>query len=240
MDEFSNQRRIKNRTFARPWVVALVVLGCSGARLDPEKNQALTFITSGPSDAGVEPPMLPMSRKAVPSQPVPGASQEQAEAASGSQTPAAEPIRCTQDPPDPKPTSTRDWFAFEFKFVQGAAHLQSAHRVQTAKPRDAVRVVGRYAVELWIGCELLDRVRFSFPLQAAEGPANTGPRHALHEQPSLTARGDLRATVLVPFSDRATRAELVDRSAGTREALAWPPDLNAGKGEPKQQVPERK
>jgi hypothetical protein len=211
--------------FPRSWLFAPALFACAGARLDPEKNQALTFDTTSPSDAGVPTTAQPLVKKAAPSQLASEAGNGEPTAAPGNPSPPAEPIRCTQDPPDPKPTSTRDWFALEFSYVDAAAKLRSARRVQTPRPRDSARVVGRYAVELWIGCELIDRVRFSFPLQAAELPPKTGTRRALHEQPSLTARAELTATVLVPSSDRATRAELVDRSAGTRVALAWPPNL---------------
>jgi hypothetical protein len=226
------------RALILTWVIA-VLPGCSGARLDPEKNQALTFDTSGPSDAGVQTPMLLPNRKAAPSQLAAGSKQQDSVVPAGTEVAQPDPIRCTQDPPDPKPTSTRDWFALDFKLVNDSIRLHSAHRVQTPKPRDAARVMGRYAVELWIGCELLDRVRFNFPLQAADAAANTSRRHALHEQPSLTARADLGTTVLVPFSDRATRAELVDRNAGTREALAWPPNLNNAESETSRKSPNQ-
>jgi hypothetical protein len=209
------------------------VLACSGARLDPEKNQALTFDTTESSDAGVAPLAPALVKRTAPSQPGSAAQRElePAAASSGSpalaNAPAPEPIRCTQDPPDPKPLSTRDWVALQFTYADGKATPRASERLQTPKPRDSARIVGRYAVELWIGCELIDRVRFNFPLQAADPPANGGTRRGLHEPLSLTARGHLSATVLVPFSERATRAELVDRSAGTRVALAWPPNLSS-------------
>lgn len=226
------------RALTLTWVIAALP-ACSGARLDPEKNQALTFDTSGTSDAGVQSPISLPSRKAAPSQLATSSKQQDSEAPAGTAVAQPEPIRCTQDPPDPKPTSTRDWFALEFKLVNGAIRLHSAHRVQTQKQRDAARVMGRYAVELWIGCELLERVRFNFPLQAADAAVNTSRRHALHEQPPLTARADLGATVLVPLSDRATRAELVDRQAGTRDALAWPPDLNSAESGSSRKSPKQ-
>jgi len=213
--------------FPRTWLLAPAMLACSGARLDPEKNQALTFDTTSPSDAGVAiSSAQPILQKAAPSQLASNRARTESTVVPGGASSLAEPIRCTQDPPDPKPISARDWVALEFTYVNGEAKPRASHRVQTTKPRDSARVVGRYAVELWIGCELIDRVRFSFPLQAAESPPRAGKRHELHEQPSFTARGELKAIVFVPFSDRATRAELVDRSAGTRVALAWPPNLN--------------
>jgi len=225
--EFKLKSQWVGAVFPRAWLLAPTVLACSGARLDPEKNQALTFDTTSPSDAGVATSSAqPTLQKAAPSQLALNGARTASTVAPGGASSLAEPIRCTQDPPDPKPISARDWVALEFTYVNGEAKPRASHRLQTQKPRDSARVVGRYAVELWIGCELIERVRFSFPLQAAELPPRTGKRHELHEQPSFTARGELKATVLVPFSDRATRAELVDRSAGTRVELAWPPNLS--------------
>lgn len=213
-------------------VAGALLVACSGARLDPEKNQALTFDTVGTSDAGVEPPTPLAMRRVTPSQLASDARGDTTPAPVNTASPTAEPIRCTQDPPDPKPVSTRDWVALQFAYVDGTAKPQSSHRLETARARDSARIMGRYAVELWIGCELIDRVRFSFPLQAAEAPPQAGKRRALHEPPSLTARAQLSTTVLVPFSQRATRAELVDRSAGTRVALAWPPALSPSAEKP--------
>jgi len=141
------------------------------------------------------------------------------------------------DPPDPKPIHTREWVAYEFAFKEGVVELSSLRREQTTKPRDTARRVGRYAIELWIGCELIDRVRFSFPLQAAEQPPLRGSRHTLNEQPSLTANAHLTSVALVPLDLRATRAELVDRGTGKRSSLAWPPNLPAPASVSTQQPP---
>lgn len=225
--KFDLKSQTVRAAFSRAWLLAPVVLACSGARLDPEKNQALTFDTTSPGDAGVANTAQPILQKAAPSQLALNGARTESTIIPGGTSSLAEQIRCTQDPPDPKPTSARDWVELEFTYANGEAKPRASRRLQTAKPRDSARVVGRYAVELWIGCELIDRVRFSFPLQAGESPPKTGKRHELHEPPSFSAGGELKATVLVPFSDRATRAELVDRSAGTRVQLPWPPNLNA-------------
>ena len=202
-------------------------LGCATAHLDPERNQALTFDTTPVDDAGVVAPPRSTAKKAAPSQPVNAIHQPEPLATSTPQAGVtAGPMTCTQEPPDPKPVNTRDWIAIDFEFTDGRVSAPSSHAVHTNKPRDSSRVVGRYAIELWIGCELIDRVRFNFPLQAAEAPPTTGKRHPLHEEPSLTAHARLRTTVLVPVSDRATRAELVDRGNGSRSSLAWPPKLS--------------
>jgi len=208
---------------------------CATAHLDPERNQALTFDTVDSDDAGVS---LPNTRgipvKSTPSQI--GSTDNRGPATVSDAGQVAEPITCTVDPPDPKPIHTRQWVVYEFSFKEGAVEVLSQRREQTAKPRDTARRVGRYAIELWIGCELIERVRFSFPLQAAEPPSRPGTRHVLNEQPSLTANAHLTSVALVPLDLRATRAELVDRGTGKRSSLAWPPNLSAPSSNPVQQT----
>jgi hypothetical protein len=200
------------------------VVGCATAHFDPQRNQALTFDTASPNDAGIAQFTLqPTSMKSAPSQP--GATEVGRQPQGSDAGPVADAIICTIDPPDPKPLHTREWIDYEFAFKEGTVEVQSVQLERTEKPRDTARVVGRYAVELWIGCELIDRVRFGFPLQAAEHPTPPGTRHALNEQPSLTANAHLARTVRVPHNLRATRAELVDRGTGKRSSLAWPPNL---------------
>jgi len=83
--------------------------------------------------------------------------------------------------------------------------------------------MGRYAVELWIGRELVERVRFDFPVTAADEP-RTSPRRPLTEVPQLGAEARVIQRVLVPESPRATRAVLVDRATEQVIELPWPPD----------------
>jgi hypothetical protein len=83
--------------------------------------------------------------------------------------------------------------------------------------------MGRFAIELWIGRELIERVRFDFPLLAAEDKPKAGAKHA-GEMPNFAAATRVSQSVLVPASRRATRALLIDRATGKTEALPWPPD----------------
>jgi hypothetical protein len=202
----------------------LVALSCAGARLDPERNQALTFDTVPISDAGL--PTEGSNERALrpaPSQPAsPVVENPRAPSDAGT---AGEPLTCTVDPPDPKPSHTRDWLVYEFTYKDGSVNVHSQKLERIGKPRDSARVMGRYAIELWIGCELVDRVRFGFPLLAAEPAKAPSTRHPLHEPPSFIAHAELRTTVRVPLDLRATRAELVDRGSGQRTVLAWPPNL---------------
>jgi hypothetical protein len=90
------------------------------------------------------------------------------------------------------------------------------------QPVVTARKMGRFAVELWVGTELVERVRFDFPLLAAEDPQKK--RHPLNDPPSL-AGGVLKASVLVPASIRARRVVLIDRATERETELDWPPRL---------------
>ncbi len=217
-------RRLLNLSAA--YFLVRITLSCATAHLDPERNQALTFETVETEDAGVTSRIA----RSIPVKSAP--SHLGSTEGSGAAGPAAEPITCTVDPPDPKPIHTREWVVYELAFKEGSVEVISRRREQTAKPRDTDRHVGRYAIELWIGCELIDRVRFSFPLQAAEQPPLAGARHVLNEQPSLTAKAHLTTVARVPLDLRATRAELIDHGTGKRSALAWPPNLSASPSVP--------
>src|SRR5690606_41135099 len=51
---------------------------------------------------------------------------------------------------------------------EGQIELRSVEPVELEKPVATARRMGRFAVELLIGQELIDRVRFDFPLLAGE------------------------------------------------------------------------
>jgi hypothetical protein len=125
-------------------------------------------------------------------------------------------------PPDPQALRTADQLEYTIVYENGAARVGSVRRVRFERPVVTTRKMGRFAVELWIGRELLDRVRFDFPLLAAEEPRMEGERRPLYEPPALT-KGPISATVMVPYSERARRAVLIDRATGQLTELSWPP-----------------
>jgi hypothetical protein len=86
--------------------------------------------------------------------------------------------------------------------------------------------MGRFAVELWVGKELVDRVRFEFPLLGADFAPSPGT-HQERGAPRFSKGADTTATVRVPSSDRATSAQVVDRLTGTLVAIPWPPAADA-------------
>ena len=81
-------------------------------------------------------------------------------------------------------------------------------------------MMGRFAVELYVGRQLLDRVRFDFPLLGADELAG-GPR-MWSSPPSFERKLSTQAAVMIPHSERATRAILVDRATGRVWTLPWP------------------
>ncbi len=120
-------------------------------------------------------------------------------------------------PPDPpaKPAS-RHW-VFEIQVKKGDVALGKVSPVDLEKPEATSRVMGRYALELWVGKELLDRVRFNVPL-GAEGPPE-------RDRPGMK-RPEFRVTtrffVRIADHSRAAQLRLVDRATGEVRRFAWP------------------
>lgn len=151
-----------------------------------------------------------------PDEPVPGTEAEPPE-----QEPAPEAPEGRQGPgqgprgraPDPPALRSSRQYELQFRYAQGQVELAEA-RVRTfQRPVVSPRRLGRFAVELWIGLELVERVRFDFPLLGAEASqGNTLERGLVTTQ-----------RVLVPATDRPTRALLIDRSTGQEIELPWPP-----------------
>jgi hypothetical protein len=125
--------------------------------------------------------------------------------------------------PDPEPLRMAEQWQFSMLYQGGSVSVEHFEKRTLAKPVSTARRMGRFALELWIGHELIDRVRFDFPLIAAEeAPGVT--RRPLHDPPSLGPHAIARINVLLPQSPRATRLVLVDRATQKTEELPWPPD----------------
>lgn len=125
--------------------------------------------------------------------------------------------------PDPEPLSLARQWQYDIAYERGRLRVERVQRLRFPKPVVTARQMGRYAIELWIGAELVERVRFDFPLLAAEEPA-AAPRGALQWTPNLASTVTVSRRVLVPASPRATRALLIDRATGETQILPWPPD----------------
>jgi len=138
-------------------------------------------------------------------------------------TPAPAPTPLSGSAPDPQPLSMAEQWRFQLLFQNGAPSVEHVDKQILAKPIATPRRMGRFALELWIGRELIDRVRFDFPLIAAEeAPGVT--RRPLHDAPSLLPNATSRIIVSLPASPRATRLVLVDRATEKSRELPWPPD----------------
>jgi hypothetical protein len=122
--------------------------------------------------------------------------------------------------PDPVPLITRHQWVVDLGYRAGSIVFGGARRVELTKPTGTSRAMGRFALELYVGKELIDRVRFDFPLLGADDYADTPRRW---DSP-LTFERQLstRAAVILPHSERATRAVLVDRATGNVWILPWP------------------
>ena len=125
--------------------------------------------------------------------------------------------------PDPDPLRVAEQWEYQLEHVDGRVEVRSVAAKRFRAPIVTARRMGRYAIELWIGRELIERVRFDFPLGAAESP-RTSPRRPLHEPPTFAPGVRATVTLLVPASPRATRAILLDRATGASRPLPWPPD----------------
>jgi hypothetical protein len=133
------------------------------------------------------------------------------------------------DLPDPQPLSERRRWRYSVRYDRGTIRVESPTFECLARPRASARRIGRYAFELWVGAELIERVRFDFPLLGAEEPSN-GPRKPLREVPSFARGAQVSVVLDVPQSDRANRARILDRATGDAVEVAWPPPAPANAG----------
>ena len=81
-----------------------------------------------------------------------------------------EPAKRTSSPPDPEPLRQPEQYEYTFAYEGGIVSVLGVRAQKFREPVVTARKMGRFAVELWVGTELVDRVRFDFPLLAAEDP----------------------------------------------------------------------
>lgn len=214
--------------FARGLAFALVVAlgspglaGCSSARYGAQETGAPSVIlpahfaegNTGKSEVVAAPDGGARSATSDAAPPRAGAS-----AAAGANTAL----------PDPPPLVTREHWELALEYDRGVVRVAEVKAVTTARPVATDRRMGRFAIELWLGRELVDRVRFDFPMLAADEPEPPGKR-PLHAPVQFGPGAQSARRVLVPASDRATSARLLDRSTGKVTELAWPPVPEARK-----------
>jgi hypothetical protein len=122
--------------------------------------------------------------------------------------------------PDPAPLETRWRWVYEIVYHEGAVFAPTPKLRELSRPAATPRRMGRFAIELFNGPDLVDRVRFELPL--LDGDPFTGLDRPRQAAPDFERRVRTRAVVEVPASDRANRAYWVDRATGRRVRLPWP------------------
>lgn len=133
--------------------------------------------------------------------------------------------------PDPPPLKTKHQYELQLLYREGEIQLAGVRRVELPKPVETARRMGRFAIELHVGKELVDRVRFDFPLLGADEFA--GRKRPHDAPPSFERKLTTRTTVRIPHSERATKARLVDRATGRIVELPWPlEEADAGQSAP--------
>lgn len=121
-------------------------------------------------------------------------------------------------PPDPPAMAERFQWVFDLRWDRGDVYLLEVHKIDMGTPHVTPRMMGRFALELFEGPTLIERVRFDFPMLGA-GEIDAGVRNAPRFEPKLKTR----IGVLFPATNRGTKLELWDRAKDTRVALPWPP-----------------
>ena len=122
-------------------------------------------------------------------------------------------------PPDPPAMSEREQWVFDLRWQAGEVYLVQVHKTDMGGPHPTPRVMGRFALELYEGPTLIERVRFDFPLLGVPEAPDAGWRTPPRLEPKLKTR----IGVLFPATKRGTRLELWDRARDQRWPLPWPP-----------------
>ena len=123
--------------------------------------------------------------------------------------------------PDPLPRQSKLNWVFDLSATNGRVGIESVKPVTYPQPTETPRTVGRFALELYIGHELLNRVRFNIPLmggESSEGNRNHLPKPRFEQ--NVTAHISAR----LADNPRAAYLLLVDRETGDTQKLEWPPE----------------
>jgi hypothetical protein len=144
-------------------------------------------------------------------------------AASASASPSARPKpkappASTGFLPDPPVTSANRTYRYPVQVTDGTVSVGRPRLVTHTSPVATPRTMGRFALELYVGRELLERVRFDLPLLDAPSP----PRSP-SAPPDFARHASVRVHVELPALERATYAVWVDRATGEKKRIFWPP-----------------
>lgn len=135
-------------------------------------------------------------------------------------------IVITRTPADPVALVERSQWVFDLRWDRGDVWLLGVNPLELASAQETPRVMGRFALELFEGPALIERVRFDFPLLAAPEVEDGGWR----APPSFSQKLRTRIGVVFPATRRGTRLELWDRETNRRWSLPWPVRTAAATG----------
>ena len=119
----------------------------------------------------------------------------------------AEPSKSGFTPDPPAHASKKQW-SLAVVARAGKVSVERATASMLAQPAESPRMVGRFALELYVGPELLDRVRFNVPLMG-DGPVEHSRKRAYHNADTDQVTTSLK--VRLADSPRAAYLVLVDR-----------------------------
>jgi hypothetical protein len=123
----------------------------------------------------------------------------------------------SKTPPDPPQMVEKVQWVFDLRWEKSEPYLLGINRHELGAPQPTARAMGRFAIELFEGPTLIERVRFDFPGLGAPPPPDGGMRAAMDKNLKT------RIGVMFPATKRGTRLELLDRATDTRWSLPWPP-----------------
>jgi len=132
------------------------------------------------------------------------------------------PDRPARIPVDPPPMHEKLQWVFDLRYDKGDLFLIATHRLDLGAPQNTPRAMGRFALELFEGPTLIERVRFDFPLLGAGDIAFADA--GLAAPPSFEKKLNTRIGVMFPATSRGTRLELWDRATNKRWTMPWPPE----------------
>lgn len=123
------------------------------------------------------------------------------------------------EPSDPQPVeSTKQW-VFEIQVKSSVPGISKVTELELKKPEATPRMTGRWAIELYVGTELLDRLRFNVPLGGDD--ADNGKGQPGQKRPVFKV--NTRMFLRMADAKRAAVLKLVDRTTGDVRAYRWPP-----------------
>ncbi len=123
-------------------------------------------------------------------------------------------------PPDPPAMRERGQWIFDLRYDRGDVFLVGVHRINLPAAQETPRVMGRFALELYEGPALIERVRFDFPLLGTGDNLDGG----YMSPPSFERKLTTRIGVMFPATSKGVRLELWDRMTDKRFPMPWPPE----------------